>query len=233
MRVLAVTHGPSVGTGVFAEAVRAAGHELTEWSVPVTPDARPDGHDATIVLGGGMHADQEELHPWLLPASAFIGREASGGCAAPRRLPRRAARRPRCGRPGRRRAPEKEVGWHEVELTEAGLRTWLLLAAAAARGIPVAPLHVGASRCDRARARPRARAGVPAGRVGVVRPVPSRGDGRSDRALDRRGPGRCRRRRRPSRRDAGAHRRLEPPRPRVLHRVPPRGRAEDLATVCC
>ncbi len=120
MRVLAVTHGPSVGTGVFAEAVRAAGHELTEWSVPVTPDARPDGHDATIVLGGGMHADQEELHPWLLPELAFIGRELEAGmpllgvCLGAQLVARAAGGRVV-------RAPEKEVGWHEVELTEAGL----------------------------------------------------------------------------------------------------------------
>ena len=72
MRVLAVTHGPSVGTGVFGEAIRAAGHEVREWCVPLAPDGVPDGHDATIVLGGGMHADQEELHPWLLPELDFV-----------------------------------------------------------------------------------------------------------------------------------------------------------------
>ena len=35
MRVLAVTHGPSVGPGVFADAIAAGGHELTEWQVPL------------------------------------------------------------------------------------------------------------------------------------------------------------------------------------------------------
>jgi GMP synthase (glutamine-hydrolysing) len=120
MRVLAVTHGPSVGTGVFGEAVRTAGHELTEWSVPLAPASRPEGHDATIVLGGGMHADQEELHPWLLPELDFIARELEAGtpllgvCLGAQLVARAAGGRVV-------RAPAKEVGWREVELNEAGL----------------------------------------------------------------------------------------------------------------
>ena len=120
MRVLAITHGPTVGAGVFAEAVRAAGHELSEWSVPLAPAARPEGHEATIVLGGGMHADQEELHPWLLPELEFIGRELEAGrpllgvCLGAQLVARAAGGRVV-------RAAEKEVGWRELELNQAGL----------------------------------------------------------------------------------------------------------------
>ena len=120
MHVLAVTHGPSVGAGVFAEAIEAAGHELREWCVPLGADPpAPSGHDATIVLGGGMHPDQEELHPWLLPELRFIAAELDRGtpllgvCLGAQLVARAVG-----GRSVRAAAPE--VGWHEVELTAAG-----------------------------------------------------------------------------------------------------------------
>jgi GMP synthase (glutamine-hydrolysing) len=119
MRVLAVTHGPSVGAGVFAEAIRANGHELEEWCVPASPAAPRDGHDATIVLGGGMHADQEALHPWLLPELDFIRAELDretpllGVCLGAQLVARAAGGRAL-------RAPVSEVGWRDVELTDEG-----------------------------------------------------------------------------------------------------------------
>ena len=35
MRVLSITHGPSVQGGVFEETVERAGHRLERWSVPL------------------------------------------------------------------------------------------------------------------------------------------------------------------------------------------------------
>jgi hypothetical protein len=66
VRVLSVTHGPSVPGGVFDEVVEAAGHDLERWSVPEggTPD--PAGsYDAVLVFGGSMHPDQDDRFVWL------------------------------------------------------------------------------------------------------------------------------------------------------------------------
>ena len=43
MRVLSVTHGPTVPGGVFDEAVESAGHVLERWQVPDggAPDPAP------------------------------------------------------------------------------------------------------------------------------------------------------------------------------------------------
>ena len=93
MRVLAVTHGPSVGPGVFADAVADDGHELVEW--PVQLGGRPpEGADAVIVLGGAMHPDEEEQHGWLSTELRWLEGLLEQRDAATRRLPRLAARGP-------------------------------------------------------------------------------------------------------------------------------------------
>ena len=117
MRILALTHGPSVGAGVFGEAVAAAGHELSEWCVPLGGDAPIDA-DAILVFGGAMHPDEEERHPWLHRELRYLEtaleREtpAFGVCLGAQLLARAA---------GASVHPvgQSEVGWHGVELTEA------------------------------------------------------------------------------------------------------------------
>ena len=66
MRILALTHGDNVGPGVFEDAARAAGHELVERNV-ARNGVPEEGADAVIVLGGAMHPDQDDRHPWLKP----------------------------------------------------------------------------------------------------------------------------------------------------------------------
>ena len=118
VRILALTHGDNVGPGVFEDAVRAAGHELVERNVARAgvPD---EGADAAIVLGGAMHPDQEDRHPWLAPELRFLERELErrtpllGICLGSQLIARAAGARVF-------RAAEPEVGWLEVELTENG-----------------------------------------------------------------------------------------------------------------
>jgi GMP synthase (glutamine-hydrolysing) len=119
VRVLAITHGPSVGPGVFADAVRAAGHELVERQLPV--DGVPtDDADAILVLGGAMHPDEEERHGWLRPELRYLeqqferGTPMLGVCLGSQLIARTAGARVF-------RAVEPEVGWLPVEVTEAGV----------------------------------------------------------------------------------------------------------------
>ena len=117
MRVLAVTHGPSVGPGVFEDAVRAEGHELAVSEVPThgLPDADAD---AVIVLGGAMHPDEEETHGWLAREVEWIGGQLERGtpllgvCLGSQLVARAAGARVY-------RASEPEVGWLPVERTGA------------------------------------------------------------------------------------------------------------------
>ncbi len=118
MRVLSLTHGPSVGPGVFGDTVRDAGHELVGWSVPQA-ERPPEGHDAVLVFGGAMHPDQEERHRWLARELRFLedalerGTPIFGVCLGAQLLARAAGARVLP-------ASEAEVGWCEVVLTPAG-----------------------------------------------------------------------------------------------------------------
>jgi GMP synthase (glutamine-hydrolysing) len=118
VRVLAITHGPSVGPGVFEDAVRAGGHELVAHQLPV--DGVPNGDaDAIVVLGGAMHPDEEERHGWLRPELDYLGRQLERGtpmlgvCLGSQLIARAAGARVF-------RADEPEVGWLPVDVTEAG-----------------------------------------------------------------------------------------------------------------
>jgi GMP synthase (glutamine-hydrolysing) len=117
VRVLALTHGPSVGPGVFADAVRAGGHDLVEHELPVggVPE---DEADAIVVLGGAMHPDEEERHGWLRPELRYLEQQLERGtpmlgvCLGSQLIARAAGARVF-------RADEPEVGWLPVRLTNA------------------------------------------------------------------------------------------------------------------
>ena len=121
MRVLSVTHGPSVPGGIFDEVVAATGHDLERWVVPLGGAPQPAAsYDAVMVFGGSMHPDQDESFTWLEREEEFL-REAIandvpviGVCLGAQMLARAAGAwvGP---------APEPEIGWFEIELTPAGV----------------------------------------------------------------------------------------------------------------
>jgi GMP synthase (glutamine-hydrolysing) len=76
MRVLSVTHGPSVPGGIFDEVAEASGHELERWVVPLGGAPQPPrSYGAVMVFGGSMHPDQDEQFGWLGREEDFL-REA-------------------------------------------------------------------------------------------------------------------------------------------------------------
>jgi GMP synthase-like glutamine amidotransferase len=120
VRVLSVTHGPTVGGGVFNALVEDSGHTLERWRVPIGGSPHPPArYDAVLVFGGAMHPDQDEHFPWLTREAEFLGTvlaegvPALGVCLGAQLLARAAGA---AVRPAR--APE--IGWHSVELTDEG-----------------------------------------------------------------------------------------------------------------
>ncbi|MDQ3381236.1 MAG: type 1 glutamine amidotransferase [Actinomycetota bacterium] len=121
MRILSVTHGPSVPGGVFDEVVEAAGHELERWVVPLGGAPQPvSSYDALMVFGGSMHPDQDKQFGWLAREAELLAEALAeevpvlGVCLGAQLLARAAGA-------WVGRAPEPEIGWYEVELTPEGL----------------------------------------------------------------------------------------------------------------
>jgi GMP synthase (glutamine-hydrolysing) len=121
MRVLAIVHEDHAGPGVFGEAVRERGDTLEEWMVPRVgePPSDPLDYDAVLVLGGAVNVDEGDAHPWLHEERKVIGELLArrvplvGLCLGSQMVAAAAGAVPR-------RASRPEIGWHAVELTEAG-----------------------------------------------------------------------------------------------------------------
>ncbi|HEX6582831.1 MAG TPA: type 1 glutamine amidotransferase [Thermoleophilaceae bacterium] len=115
MNVLSVVHELDAGAGVFGE--------FPTW-VPSSGPA-PADFDALMVFGGSMHVDQNDEHPWLTPEKAFLreqlerGTPILGVCLGSQLLAEAAGAQPR-------RIPEPEIGWYDIEITDAGAADPLL-----------------------------------------------------------------------------------------------------------
>jgi anthranilate synthase/aminodeoxychorismate synthase-like glutamine amidotransferase len=129
VKVLALTHGPSVGPGVFEDAARDGGHELVEWQVPVegVPAAAAD---AVIVFGGAMHPDEDERHGWLRPELGYLagllerGTPVLGVCLGHQSFAQEFGARVVRGEPVHGKTAEIE---HDSETVYAGLESPLVV----------------------------------------------------------------------------------------------------------
>jgi GMP synthase-like glutamine amidotransferase len=120
VRALSVVNELDAGPGVFADAVHGRGWELETWTPPTEPPPKDAGaHDAVLVFGGAMNVDEEPRHPWLADEKRWLrdalDREVPilAVCLGTQLLAEAAG-----GAPGR--APEPEIGWHQVEVTAEG-----------------------------------------------------------------------------------------------------------------
>ena len=120
MRVLAVNHGPLVRSELFGVVIVEAGHELVEWAIGAEP--RPAGpFEAALVLGGHQNVGEEAKYPWLEQEYELLRTFVEGGtplftvCLGAQTLAHALG-----GRVAK--LPERQAGFSEVRLTEAGGR---------------------------------------------------------------------------------------------------------------
>jgi GMP synthase (glutamine-hydrolysing) len=73
MRVLAITHGPTVRPELFGDVVVEDGHELVEWDIRLQGPP-PDAADAMMVFGGDQNVGEELKYPWLHEEYAALER---------------------------------------------------------------------------------------------------------------------------------------------------------------
>jgi GMP synthase-like glutamine amidotransferase len=111
VRVLSVVHELDAGAGVFGA--------FTTWVPSAQPPPDVRDVDALMIFGGSMHVDQNGEHRWLDPEKQFIREALDRGtpilavCLGSQLLAEAAGAHPH-------RMPEPEIGWYDIEITEAG-----------------------------------------------------------------------------------------------------------------
>jgi GMP synthase (glutamine-hydrolysing) len=120
VRVLAIVHEADTGPGVFVDTIREYGAEMAEWRPPEGGGPPEDllDYDAVIVCGGAAHPDQGRVHQWLAREQVVLGELVQhqvpvlGLCLGAQLLAQAFGA-------GVGRASEPEIGWYQVQTTDA------------------------------------------------------------------------------------------------------------------
>jgi len=121
VKVLSVVNEADAGSGVFGDS----GAELVTWVPSAAPPPGIDGIGAIMIFGASAHVDQEDQHPWLSQEKQLVrevldrGVPLLGVCLGSQILAEVAGARPY-------RMAEPEIGWHDIEITDAGAADPLL-----------------------------------------------------------------------------------------------------------
>lgn len=120
-KILVFQHVPFEPLGTLDPLLKEAGFRIRYVNFGRAPESRPtlEKYEALIVLGGPMNADQIDTHPNLITEveiiRAALEREMSilGICLGAQLLAKALGG-------SVTRNPLREIGWYDVELTEAG-----------------------------------------------------------------------------------------------------------------
>lgn len=120
-KILVFQHVPYEPLGTLDPLLKEAGFRIRYVNFGREPESRPslEGYEALIILGGPMNSDQIETHPNLITEVELIreavARQLSvlGICLGAQLLAKALG-----GSVSRN--PTREIGWYDVELTDAG-----------------------------------------------------------------------------------------------------------------
>jgi GMP synthase (glutamine-hydrolysing) len=122
-KVLVFQHVPYEPLGTLDPLLKDAGFRLRYVNFGREPESRPtlDKYEALIILGGPMSSDQIDSYPNLITEVGIIGDAVDRGmsvlgiCLGAQLLAKAIG-----GEVSRNAV--REIGWHDVEMTEAGLQ---------------------------------------------------------------------------------------------------------------
>ncbi len=125
MSVLILKNVPAEGPGTIEDFLREQGIpylvvELEKENIPPAGD-----FDTLVMMGGPMSANEDDTYPFIKKemelAREFVskGKRVFGICLGAQIMARALGARVYSG-------PEKEIGWYDIELTDAGIRDPLM-----------------------------------------------------------------------------------------------------------